>query len=76
MVLNDDKLLAPWKERKPSNDFMGGDILTTEDYEFPRNAVTTMEIRLIGNTDELLLAPVTFDFSLVNGKPRAAIKQQ
>jgi predicted nucleotide-binding protein len=77
MLFNDGKLLVPWKERARSYDWMGGggDIVRTRDTEFSKDAVKTIEIRLIGHENESLLPPLTFDFAVIEGRPDATIKR-
>jgi hypothetical protein len=75
MLFNGGKLLVPWKERAHSNDWMGGDIVRTQDTEFPKDAVKTIEIRLISHENELLLPALTFDFAVIEGRPNATIKR-
>jgi hypothetical protein len=76
MVFNDGRLLVPWKERSRAGSWMGGDTITTRDSEFSKDAVALIEIRLIGETNDLLLPPLTFDFSIIEGKPCATLRHQ
>jgi TIR domain len=77
MVFNDGRLLVPWKERSQSADsWMGGDTITTRDLKFSRDTVATIELRLIGDNNEMLLPALNFDFSTTDGKPSATLKQQ
>ncbi len=66
-VVDGDALAVPWQRRKHE---WNGDSITTEDRAF--KGVARIEVRLIGARNELLLKPIVFDFSVVDGQPRIA----
>jgi len=77
VIFNDGRLLVPWKERSRSSDsWMGGDTITTRDLKFSKDTVATIELRLIGDNNEMLLPALNFDFSMTDGMPRATLKQR
>jgi hypothetical protein len=58
------KLVVPWKRRQRTWE---GDMITLEDCTF--DGVSSLEIRLIGENNDLLLDPVVLDFPIANGEP-------
>lgn len=66
-IIQDGALLVPWKRRKRE---WNGDSIVTEDKTF--RGVSSIEVRLIGSFNELLLKPVTFNFSIINEQPQIA----
>jgi hypothetical protein len=66
-IIDAEGLVVPWKHRQRE---WNGDSIVTNDKTF--KGVSSIEVRLIGDNNELLLRPVTFDFSIVEGQPRVA----
>lgn len=69
----DGSLAAPWKARRTADDGWGGDVETTEAYDFD-GVVNTIELRLIGERNEVLLV-IQFDCAMADGKPHAVRRQ-
>ena len=66
-VVDNDALAVPWKRRKRE---WNGDAIVTDEKSF--KGVARIELRLIGGLNQLLLKPIIFDFSVVDGQPRIA----
>jgi hypothetical protein len=64
-------LVVPWKRRQRHSD---GDTISLESLTF--EAVASMEIRLIGENNGLLLAPLVLDVSITNKETHIVVKRQ
>lgn len=62
----DGALYVPWKRRQNTG---YGDVVTTQVYEFGEQAISTIEIRVLSDNNDLLLEPVVFEFSMVHDAP-------
>jgi len=67
------RLVAPWRRRTAAPGGHRGQVVTTEAYQFDER-VHSIEMRIMGASNQLLLPPLTFDFSVVDGSP-AAVKR-
>lgn len=64
------EMVAPWRRRARAAEAGGSDVVTTEAYKFdPR--VGVIEMRIMAESNELLLPPLVFDFSVIDGRPAA-----
>lgn len=64
------RLVAPWRRRATSPGSHGGQVITTEAYQFDER-VRSIEMRIMGASNQLLLPPLTVEFSVLNGSPTA-----
>jgi len=64
------RLVAPWKRRTTAPNGHRGQVVTTEAYQFDER-VRSIEMRIMGVSNQLLLPPLTFEFSVVDGSPAA-----
>jgi len=64
------EMVAPWRRRAQHADSSGHDVFTTEAYTLAPG-VSSIELRLSGESNQPLLAPLTFDLTLVDGEPPA-----
>jgi len=63
-------LVAPWRRRTTAPDGHRGQVVTTEAYQFDER-VCSIEMRIMGASNQLLLPPLTFEFSVAEGSPTA-----
>ena len=64
------RLVAPWKRRATAADGHRGQVVTTEAYQFDER-VRSIEMRIMGASNQLLLPPLTVEFAVVDGSPTA-----
>jgi hypothetical protein len=74
LVLSDDRIVTPWKQREAVRDWMGGETVTTQSCDLPADVARELEVRLIGGRNELLLA-IEFELLVADGKPIATLKR-
>jgi len=72
-VNRDGTLYVPWKRRRQTG---YGDVVTTQVYEFGNEVVRTIEIRVLGSANELLLDPIVFEFSISHGEPQVRVRDR
>ena len=70
ILRQDGSLVAPWRRRVTAIDGHRGQVITTEAYQFDKR-VSSIEIRILGESNEFLLSPLTFDFCVAEGRPTA-----
>jgi len=68
------RLVAPWRRRATAPDGHHAQVITTEAYQFDER-VTSIEMRIMGESNQLLMPPLIFDFSVTDGSPTAARRQ-
>ena len=64
------RLVAPWRRRATFPSSHGGQVVTTEAYQFDER-VRSIEMRIMDASNLLLLPPLTVEFSVVDGSPTA-----
>jgi len=70
-LLQEGRLVVPAKRRKRHWD---GDTISLENHTF--NGVARIEVRIIGEDNDLLLAPLVLNFSITNGEPHISVRPQ
>ncbi len=70
MLRPNGTLTVPWKRRARATDGYGEEIKTLI-YDFNNEAINTVEIRVISEWNDLLLEPLVFKVSVVDGQPFA-----
>src|SRR5271169_6287933 len=66
------EMVAPWRRRarhtdSPGHDMFTHDMFTTEAYTLDPG-VSIIEMRITGESNQLLLPPLVFDFAVIDGK--------
>jgi len=64
------EMVAPWRRRARHTESSGHDMFTTEAYTLDPG-VSIIETRITGESTQLLLPPLAFDFAVIDGKPVA-----